>query len=380
MAGRRRLLPPAGGDPGGRGVALPSAVVALVVIGALVGAGLFIAMQEQRLGRNTISLQQAQGAAEEGAALQVADWNAGAHSQLGIGDTSSFEGRLADGTGWYRGEVRRLSDWLFLVQSEGFSRGSRARRRMGLLVRLHPLDIPVSAALTVLDSAQISGSSYVDGGDGQPTGWRCLTSRPPLAGIRLVGDGDVGTQGCKLASCVAGEPGILRDEAGRESIGALLGRAQLDGLRLAANKLIGPGHWMIGPRLAGGACDASDASNWGDPDDPDGPCGGYFPLVYASGDITLHGGRGQGLLVVDGDLSVRGGFRFYGAVVVAGRFKTHGEGGHFSGGVVAATVVLGQNTLVGGPAIQYSSCALGRALRGSAAEVRVLERGWLMLH
>jgi hypothetical protein len=42
-----------------RGVALPLAIFALVVIGILVGASFYIGRQEQTVGRNTVRLQQA---------------------------------------------------------------------------------------------------------------------------------------------------------------------------------------------------------------------------------------------------------------------------------------------------------------------------------
>ncbi len=84
------------------------------------------------------------------------------------------------------------------------------------------------------------------------------------------------------------------------------------------------------------------------------------------------------MLLVDGDLTVRGGFRFLGPVVVNGHLTMTSEGGHFSGGVVAARVVLAQNA-PGAETIGFSSCALGRALAASAAGELVTDRGWLRL-
>jgi len=68
-----------------RGVALPMAIFALVVIGILVGASFYIGRQEQTVGRNTVRLQQAFSAAEGGMQLQVANWDPSVYNQLAIG-------------------------------------------------------------------------------------------------------------------------------------------------------------------------------------------------------------------------------------------------------------------------------------------------------
>ena len=96
-------------------------------------------------------------------------------------------------------------------------------------------------------------------------------------------------------------------------------------------------------------------------------------------ELDLEGGRGQGVLLVDGDLTVRGGVRFYGPVVVTGQLTTTGEGGHFSGAVFAATVVLAQSGVAGGAAVGFSSCALRRAAATTERGDVISHRGWLRL-
>ena len=41
----------------------------------------------------------------------------------------------------------------------------------------------------------------------------------------------------------------------------------------------------------------------------------YAPLLWARGDLELRGGRGQGILLVDGDLVVSQGAEFHGVVI-----------------------------------------------------------------
>jgi hypothetical protein len=102
-------------------------------------------------------------------------------------------------------------------------------------------------------------------------------------------------------------------------------------------------------------------------------------VVHVPGDLVLTGGRGQGLLLVDGDLRVEGGFRFAGAAIVMGELDIGGEGGHFSGGVFAATVVLRQRIPDEQATIGFSSCALGRALAATATGEVLPQRGWFGL-
>jgi len=59
-----------------RGIALAVAIFALVVIGALVAGAFYVGTQEQRVGRNTVLIQQALSAAEAGAYTQVSNWDA----------------------------------------------------------------------------------------------------------------------------------------------------------------------------------------------------------------------------------------------------------------------------------------------------------------
>ena len=97
-------------------------------------------------------------------------------------------------------------------------------------------------------------------------------------------------------------------------------------------------------------------------------------------DLKITGGVGQGIMLVEGDLSVQGGAQFFGPVIVKGSLKTAGTGGHFNGGVMAANVDLEQSTLLGNAVINYSSCALNRALAGTATPIFVARRSWTELY
>jgi hypothetical protein len=85
---------------------------------------------------------------------------------------------------------------------------------------------------------------------------------------------------------------------------------------------------------------------------------------------------GQGVLLVDGDLLVDGGFQWYGPVVARGHVSTQGTGGHFNGAVMAADVDLELNSVLGNALVTYSSCAITEALIGAGIPRRLKQRSW----
>jgi hypothetical protein len=364
-----------------RGVALPLAIFALVVIGVLVGASFYIGRQEQSVGRNTVRLQQAFAAAEGGLQLQVANWDPSVYNMLAVGDSTSFGGTLT-GSGWYRGNVRRLNNLLFLARSEGFSRDSTARQQVGMLLRLRPVELDITAALKTQGTVKIGGSSFTDGNDNLPPGWSgCPALEPPLPGIQLPdSNGNITTSGCGGFSCVAGSPKISEDPTINDSTLTTFGDATFDDWRSLATKFVTGGNRKIEPSLTGGACNKADPNNWGAPLAPTSACGGYFPIVWVEGDLNINGVQGQGVLLVNGNLDVQGGFEFYGPVLVKGSLNTQGTGGHFNGGVIAANVNLDQNDVLGNAVISYSSCALAKALQNSAPAAPLRSRSWANLY
>jgi hypothetical protein len=363
-----------------RGVALPMAIFALVVIGVLVGASFYIGRQEQAVGRNTVRLQQAFASAEGGLQLQVANWDPSIYNMMAVGDSAAFGGTIT-GSGWYRGNVRRLNTLLFLARSEGFSTDSTSRQQIGMLLRLRPVELDITAALKTQGEVKVGGSSFTDGNDNLPAGWTdCPALEPALPGIQLPDSSDLSTSGCGGLSCVAGDPKVEEDSTINDSTLTTFGDATFDDWRSLATKVITGGTRKIEPSLTGGACNKGDPNNWGSPLAPTDACGGYFPIVWVEGNLNINGVQGQGVLLVNGDLDVQGGFEFFGPVLVKGRLSTQGTGGHFNGGVIAANVDLEQNTVLGNAVISYSSCALAKALTNSAPAAPLRSRSWANLY
>ena len=93
------------------------------------------------------------------------------------------------------------------------------------------------------------------------------------------------------------------------------------------------------------------------------------------------GARGQGLLLVEGDLEIVGGFEFYGLIVAKGGIKINGNGNKVIGALLAQDVDIDdQNSISGNTTLQYSSCALSKAIKGSAFAEPLAYRSWAQLH
>jgi hypothetical protein len=124
-----------------------------------------------------------------------------------------------------------------------------------------------------------------------------------------------------------------------------------------------------------GACDVEDQSNWGDPQRPgDGVCTNHFALVHAPGDLTIDGGRGQGLLLVEGDLTIRGGFDFAGIVMVRGAL--HGNGARITGALTVGAADSSSMSVFHDVIVRFSRCAVHAAMLGTALPVPIAERSW----
>ena len=135
----------------------------------------------------------------------------------------------------------------------------------------------------------------------------------------------------------------------------------------------------------GGDCRTGQAfpSNWGNPQNPGAACFDWFPLIHITGDANVQsGGVGQGILLVDGDLELRGFFVFYGIIIVQGSVSTEGSGNRVYGGVMASNAVFESQSFVGGSVVTNSTCAVSRALLKNRNLTRVrplASRSWVDL-
>jgi hypothetical protein len=127
-------------------MALPLALLALMVIAALVAGGFAAALLEQRIGRNMLYAVQAAGAAEAGAAAVVGGWDGYALELLTPGDSAALPPASLPARAAYSPTVVRLNGALFLVRVAGVRSdadgAALARREVELLVRVADSALP----------------------------------------------------------------------------------------------------------------------------------------------------------------------------------------------------------------------------------------------
>lgn len=386
-----------------RGFALPAAIGALVIVGVLVTAGFYMARQEVRIGVASQKGGEAFYLAEYGIAEVMDDWNAAGMAALTAWTDTTFVDTLS--YGHYAVDVTKLSSRLYFLDSRGtITEGGAllggATRRAGLIVRLFTGEIAPPAALTTRGPTYLKGTAEIHGEDAYPTGWEslcsnALTDKPgvvhgdtlmmeyteptPIVSCVVTGSGKTKVTTCDTimgGSNLTGVPALLEDSVMTDTTFTSFGDMDWAELVAMADKVVtsvGTNINGTGPDSSGvGICTTSTLLNWGNPENPDGACGDYFPIIYHGGPgLTIQsGGFGQGILLIDGDLDLRGGFIFNGIIIVQGNFETQGSGNRINGGVMASNAELQEQSLVGGSVVQYSKCAVERALLNNSSLTR----------
>jgi len=372
------------------GFALPAAIFALVVVGVLVTGGFYLARQETRIGMASKRGTAAFYLAEQGAMEVLSEWNAGTFGSLPQWGSAAVSG--ANGEGTWSVDVTRMTNRLFFLHSTGTVSDGQAvlgaaSRQVGYVARLTSLDFSPPAALTTVGDLQVGGSSQIVGFDATPPGWgaHCDPLGPGKPGILIDDTNNIKTSG--VAYGIDGDPPTDQDPTLTSDILLEFGGLTWEDLRALRNITLTAGSTITETRpdsvLVGGSwrCNTADINNWGSPLKPDGVCGTYFPILYSPGNLKIaSSSAGQGILLVEGDLMVQGGYTFYGPVIVRGELQTAGTGGHFNGGVIAANVNLDSSTVLGNALVQYSACSVTRAILNNANLTRVRplpRRSWV---
>src|SRR5581483_7732006 len=258
-----------------------------------------------------------------------------------------------------------------------------AVQHVQLVARVLPLKFDIQASLTTGNGDAISGTAVVNGTDQNPPGWaNCGPTHPPLAGIRADQGTTVTTSG---NAQIIGNPPVLIDASVTDSTFSKFGTSTYAQLAARANITL-PGQNFsnsIGPVVTNGQCNEAVLTNWGDGENPTQPCGNYWPIVHITGDATINGVQGQGILLVDGSLSVQGGFQWFGITIIQGQLKTAGGGNtdaHFWGAtLVHDSVSVGTNKISGAANINYSYCAMMAAINRASLVTSGRSREWLQL-
>jgi hypothetical protein len=384
---------------GERGVALVTALLVVVLVGALILGVFATSMSDYRIGRNMLMQERALAAAEYGQNDVLLNWNP-AWSQLQAGDTVVRTHNVPGG-GRDTVRVTRLNNttfWLISSGSVGSAFQTQARRRTGLIVRLTAANLNVPAAVTSRLTTKFteSGSAYVNGNDGSPPGWSsCGPLSAPVAGLAVP---DSTAQNYVNSSSIPnqGTPPVLETPvASADSTYTKFGGVTYTELTQKATIIYAAGANAsnVQPAVSGGVCDktkvGTSAPNWGEPERSPPwtgnpavvpACYDYFPIIWAKGKFQFSGGRGQGIMLVDGDFVASGGAEFKGLVIVKGAMTTSGGGLKLQGALFTMGNTTTQNVMSGSTIIQFSSCALAtvwqQALGLGSGAVPVVQRAW----
>jgi len=343
---RQRRIAPVREGRGERGVAVALVLVLLVGL-SLLGTGvLVLAEREAVTARAAQALVGgrlvAEGAAEI-AAVRLAEDTLPSMA-LWV-PQEVLEG--SSGGAQFGVDMRSLGSGWILVRGWGRAHPMAPRVESGLVLwALRPLD-RVASARAVLEyggvlrpspDAVIDGSAVTASGDGASPD-ACAPHGEALDSVFPTG---------QLAPAVKG------DSPTEQSLPRL---GLLDPTALQ-ERIVDRAGGTLSPSPGSDQTGCSDrVDNWGSPTDPTGPCGGRRVALYVPGDLVMDGGEGQGLLLVDGSLTMAEAAFFAGLVVVRDSLTLLPDA-RISGLVHVGGVV----SLAAGAALEGRACAALLAL------------------
>lgn len=363
------------------GYALLFAILALAVIGLLVTSSHAVAIRAQRTGDRRLLQAEALAAAEYGVEQVAASGPVAAWRSKSPGTVDSA-GPWSVGRANVMVRTTRLGDTLrpiALIEgiaSAGGASGRRALRSTSLTLAIASPRFGALGALTTAGAIGLGPGAIVDGTDVPPAGWNCPLPGPSLPGIATPDASTVSVGSCGPA-CVGGAPPVAQTAAAADT-STYVGYGELTWARLVSMARPIPLIAQPAPSLSGGTCRSVDSLNWGDPGraSPAGPCEAYFPILHAAGDLLLTGGVGQGVLLVDGSLTMSGGARFAGVVVARGTVQGTGIGGRIEGAVLTASIGGAASSYLGPLTIVHSRCAMSAVERAAERAFPIPFRSW----
>jgi hypothetical protein len=324
----------------------------LLVVGlAAIGAGVVVlGAREYDLASAAARRSSARAAAESAVRHGLAEWSTRGHEKLSVGEAADLTTILSDEvavppaalSSW---TVLRLDSALFLVQGEGRVDGPDgpadprgAVGRAGALVRTispGPLATAFPAAATAEREARIEGGSVWGSGS-------CRTVAPVPAvlapSVHVAPGANVTGQPPVL---LADPPPVPDPDPFTDPLLAALATTTIEGGAVTPR-----------PRTTADRCEPGPL-NWGAVS-TSSPCHTLLPFVHAAGHLTVRGGEGRALLVVDGDLTLEA-TRFDGLILVRGQLIV-GPGTAVRGAVRATTVRVNDGS------ITYDVCRVEDAL------------------
>jgi hypothetical protein len=372
------------------GFVLPAAIIALVLLATLVVGVLFVATEELRAGRSDVAEQRALTLAEWGIEQTISSWATTRHTALAVGATiradvpSTTDGDVVAVT-VTRTQPRAV--WVVARASARDGRALPARRAIGASFRLIGPAFPLRAALTAGGVVVVQSGGAVDGqGDTVTTSrssWCADDAPASVAGVIAPDSARVCGPSCTgdVPVGITGAPPVAVPAASSsDSVFSAFGEESRSSLTARATVILGPGTFTPRPVASPTTCDATAPLNWGDPAGTT-VCADHYPIVWVRGDAVLATGSvGQGILLVDGDLTLDPGVRFAGVVVARDDIIVRGPDATIAGAAFAADADGTDATrVVDGGVIRFAGCAARVAMLGAARLARTPARWWAEL-
>jgi hypothetical protein len=364
------------------GMALAMAMFAIVVIGALIAGAFFASNQDFKIGRNSLTAQRAFSAAEFGLNKTMGEWDRSRNMAITVGRDSTMSYSTGDGA---QSNVRItwLNGYTYWLVSEGVAGAGtpqETRRRTSMVMRLAYPAVKVGGAVTLAGGGQVKGSAQVSGVNANPSGWNCADfPGRDTTGVAYAPGTSLAIQ---KESNVIGSPQSYADpNAGVDGNYIKYGDESWNTLVKNADVTIsGSGSPL--PVDSAGVC-RKVSTNWGEPwrtptAGTVASCQNYFPIVYSTTDLQIDQGRGQGILLVEGSLTVNGRFEWDGLIIVKNDINKGNGTPIITGAVMArnANIADAGTDILGNATFQYSKCALESAMRGSARLLPARGRAW----
>jgi hypothetical protein len=324
----------------------------------------------------------------------MANWNGFQLNNLPVWSDTILTGSSPGGTWSVR--IANANDFVYFLTAtgevtDGGELWAGASRTIGISAKILFADINPPGALLTRGQVNGGANATIDGTNTTPPTWApyCTTLPPDDEAGVVVDDAMGGTNpSIQGSGVVAGDPPSEEDPTVVDDTFTdfdnltwteLVAIAQIEGKDVTGQ---GSPITSVQPSETGGRCNTADPLNWGDTV-PTAPCGGYFPLIYHSGPLRLNANAyGQGILLVQGDVELAGGFQFFGIIITQGTFSTGVGTNRVIGSVMASNAADVSEFLGGNSEIIYSRCAITRSVLNNAAlsRARPMEiRSWVDL-
>ena len=364
-----------------RGIALPTALFALVVIGALVAGIFFTARIEVRSGENTMSEARATEAAQAGlmmgypsvlalvTAANLTNGQSLGTSRTQIGTTGSY----------YQDSITQLNRYMFLLRSYGtyeVNGDTVAARTLAMLIKRYVPELAVNSGAIVAGAVTIQGSVTLNGADATPPNWTGCSPGATQPAVRS--DSSVTVQGGGPSI----SPSVSSNDTTVPNMSSVLDTLFMQ-LANQANVTFTSDPGTTAPVDSNSKCNTKNNLNWGDLRHTSTThCDSYYPVVYLNAGgpghtIGLHGGSGQGVLLVNGDLKMNGNYQYDGLILVRGSYQTGGGTMNLTGSMISSLVDTDPNKWTGSLTVNYSSCAVNNSLKNLAVSSPSTYRGFI---